>query len=49
LGRHLHQIEVELASLADRLTRVDDADLLAVWTDQTDLWSSDPVVDTWIG
>src|SRR3954454_16542077 len=44
-GRDLDKVEIGLLSEAQRVTDGDDADLLAVGTDETHFRDSDPVVD----
>ena len=44
LGRHLHQIQVELLGPAHRILDRDDADLCSVGSHQPDLRSPDPLV-----
>src|SRR4051795_7968029 len=46
VGRDLDEVEIPLLGVAERLGRLQDAHLLAVWSDETDLWHADALVDT---
>jgi hypothetical protein len=48
-SRHLHQVEIEVPSLTERVLRRDDPDLASVRAHQANLWRPDPVVDPRIG
>ena len=46
LRSNLDQIEIMFAGKLQRLLHADDADLLAVGSDEADLGDADPIVDT---
>src|SRR5699024_1838738 len=46
IGGHLDEVEVSLLGQPERVLNPDDAHLLTVRADQTDLWHANPLVDT---
>jgi hypothetical protein len=45
VGRHLHQVEVALARVVERLVGLDHANLVAVLADEPHLRDANPLVD----